>query len=82
MGPVTFYVTKKLKVNPIPFIMIEIFSSNIGGTATLIGDPPNIMIGSASRSRFFKFHTKSTTNRNYYTYSDNVAYIFKLQKKA
>lgn len=55
MGPVTFYVTKKLKVNPIPFIMIEIFSSNIGGTATLIGDPPNIMIGSASGLDFLSY---------------------------
>lgn len=55
MGPVTFYVTKKLKVNPIPFVMIEIFASNIGGTATLIGDPPNIMIGSASGLDFSSF---------------------------
>lgn len=55
MGSVTFYVTKKLKVNPIPFVMIEIFSSNIGGTATLIGDPPNIMIGSASGLDFLSF---------------------------
>ena len=55
MGPVTFFVTKKLKVNPIPFVMTEIFSANIGGTATLIGDPPNIMIGSASGLDFVSF---------------------------
>ncbi len=55
MGPVTFFVTKKLKVNPIPFVMAEIFSANIGGTATLIGDPPNIMIGSASGLDFVSF---------------------------
>ena len=55
MGPVTFFVTKKLKVNPVPFVITEIFSSNIGGTATLIGDPPNIMIGSASGLDFMSF---------------------------
>jgi Na+/H+ antiporter NhaD/arsenite permease-like protein len=45
--PVTFSITKQLKVSPIPFLITEILMSNIGGTATLIGDPPNIMIGSA-----------------------------------
>ncbi|MGC4377716.1 ArsB/NhaD family transporter [Fictibacillus sp. Mic-4] len=44
--PVTFSITRQLNVNPIPYLMTEIFASNIGGTATLIGDPPNIMIGS------------------------------------
>ncbi|MBM3555332.1 MAG: hypothetical protein FJX47_07245, partial [Alphaproteobacteria bacterium] len=44
--PVTFAVTQRLKVNPYPFLFAEIFASNIGGTSTLIGDPPNIMIGS------------------------------------
>src|SRR5699024_1407563 len=45
--PVTFSITKQLNVSPIPFLITEILMSNIGGTATLIGDPPNIMIGSA-----------------------------------
>lgn len=45
--PVTFSITRQLGVNPFPFLMSEVLSSNIGGTATLIGDPPNIMIGSA-----------------------------------
>ncbi|SFA91114.1 MULTISPECIES: ArsB/NhaD family transporter [unclassified Bacillus (in: firmicutes)] len=45
--PVTLSITKQLRVNPIPFLISEIFSSNIGGTSTMIGDPPNIMIGSA-----------------------------------
>lgn len=44
--PVMFKMTSQLKVNPKPFIISQILSSNIGGTATLIGDPPNIMIGS------------------------------------
>ena len=43
--PVTFQITKKLGINPYPYLLIEIFASNIGGTATLIGDPPNILIG-------------------------------------
>lgn len=47
MVPVTFSITRQLRVNPIPFLITEIIASNIGGTATLIGDPPNIMIGSA-----------------------------------
>ncbi|KIL36161.1 membrane protein [Cohnella kolymensis] len=47
MVPVTFSITRQLRVDPIPFLIAQIMSSNIGGTATLIGDPPNIMIGSA-----------------------------------
>ena len=47
IGPVTYTVCKMLEINPIPFFLTEIISSNVGGTATLIGDPPNIMIGSA-----------------------------------
>ncbi|MNI01228.1 Arsenical pump membrane protein [compost metagenome] len=46
--PVTFSITKMLNVNPVPFLLSQIIASNIGGTATLIGDPPNIMIGSAN----------------------------------
>lgn len=45
--PVTFNITSQLKVSPKPFLFAQILSSNIGGAATLIGDPPNIMIGSA-----------------------------------
>lgn len=46
--PIIFSVTDVLKINPIPFLISEILASNIGGTATLIGDPPNIMIGGAT----------------------------------
>ena len=53
IGPMTLTVCKLLDVNPIPFFMTEILASNIGGTATLIGDPPNIMIGSAAGYSFF-----------------------------
>ncbi|HEX9322784.1 MAG TPA: ArsB/NhaD family transporter [Xanthobacteraceae bacterium] len=44
--PVTLAITKELEVPPYPFLVGEVLASNIGGTATLIGDPPNIMIGS------------------------------------
>lgn len=51
--PVTLSITNQLKVNPIPYFISEIFASNIGGTATMIGDPPNIMIGSAVKELTF-----------------------------
>ncbi|MBS2772795.1 ArsB/NhaD family transporter [Anoxybacillus rupiensis] len=47
--PVTFSITRILRVNPVPYLISEVLSSNVGGTATLIGDPPNIMIGSANK---------------------------------
>lgn len=53
--PVTISICSVLEVNPIPVFVAEIFSSNIGGTATLIGDPPNIMIGSAAGLGFMDF---------------------------
>lgn len=43
--PVTLFMTEQLRLNPLPFLISEILASNIGGTATLIGDPPNILIG-------------------------------------
>ncbi|MBP2645828.1 MAG: hypothetical protein H6Q75_1268 [Firmicutes bacterium] len=51
--PVTFSITKQLKVKPTPYLIGQIFASNIGGTATLIGDPPNIMLGSAVKELTF-----------------------------
>ncbi len=53
--PITFSIAKKLEINPISFLITEIFCSNIGGTATLIGDPPNIIIGSAAGFGFMDF---------------------------
>ena len=53
--PVTLAVARQLKVSPIPFLITEIISSNIGGTATLIGDPPNIMIGTKAHLGFMDF---------------------------
>jgi Na+/H+ antiporter NhaD/arsenite permease-like protein len=53
--PVTLVITTELGVPPYPFLFAEIFASNIGGTATLIGDPPNILIGSAAHLSFDDF---------------------------
>jgi Na+/H+ antiporter NhaD/arsenite permease-like protein len=53
--PVTLLITGELRINPYPYLFTEILASNIGGTATLIGDPPNIMIGSAVGLSFNDF---------------------------
>ena len=53
--PITFSITSQLKVDVKPFLISQILASNIGGTATLIGDPPNIMIGSAVGLSFVDF---------------------------
>lgn len=53
--PITLVITDTLKTNPIPFLVPLILVANIGGTATLIGDPPNIMIGSATGLGFNDF---------------------------
>ena len=55
IGPMTLNICKLLKVDPVPYFLTEIMASNIGGTATLIGDPPNIMIGSAAGYGFLDF---------------------------
>ena len=55
VGPMTIAIAKMLEINPVPFLMTQILASNIGGTATLIGDPPNIMIGSAANLSFVDF---------------------------
>ncbi len=55
IAPVTLSVTRRLGVAPYPFLFAEVLASNIGGTATLIGDPPNIIIGSAAHLSFDDF---------------------------
>lgn len=55
IGPMTIVITQILNINPTPFLVTQILASNIGGTATLIGDPPNIMIGSAANLSFADF---------------------------
>jgi len=58
VGPITLFLAARLGMSPMPFIVSEILASNIGGMATLIGDPPNLLIGSAADLGFdaFLFH--------------------------
>lgn len=58
--PITLVITDTLELDPIPFLVPMILIANIGGTATLIGDPPNIMIGSATGLGFLDFITNLT----------------------
>ena len=58
--PITFVVAEKLDINPVPMLITEIISSNIGGTSTLIGDPPNIIIGSKAGFSFMTFINELT----------------------
>lgn len=55
IAPVILYVARTLDVNPIPFLIAGVMASNVGGAATLIGDPPNILIASAADIDFVKF---------------------------
>ncbi len=55
MMPITFVIAKEFDTDPIPFLITEVLASNIGGTATLIGDPPNIIIGTRAGLSFMSF---------------------------
>lgn len=55
MAPVTIFIASALKVDPVPFLITEVLASNIGGAATLIGDPPNIMIASKADLTYVDF---------------------------
>lgn len=55
IAPVTLLVCERLGVNPVPFLLAEVFASNIGGAATLVGDPPNIIIASRAGLSFNDF---------------------------
>jgi len=57
MIPVTIEIAVTLKINPLTLLIPEVFASNVGGTATLIGDPPNILIGSYAKLTFAQFIT-------------------------
>lgn len=58
--PVTFVIAKEFDTDPIPFLIAEVIASNIGGTATLIGDPPNIIIGAKAGLSFMDFLNELT----------------------
>ncbi|OBI94728.1 hypothetical protein A5660_11505 [Mycobacterium alsense] len=55
IAPVTLLVCERLAINPTPFLMAEVFAANIGGAATLVGDPPNIIIASRAGLTFNDF---------------------------
>ncbi len=55
IAPITIFVASRLGLNPVPFFIAEILASNVGGAATLIGDPPNILIASAGKLDFAVF---------------------------
>ena len=55
ISPIVFELSRKLRIDPRPILMSIVFASNIGGTATLIGDPPNILIGTAAHLSFMSF---------------------------
>ncbi|RJQ44052.1 MAG: hypothetical protein C4534_07050 [Gaiellales bacterium] len=55
MAPVTIFIASALKVDPVPYLITEVLASNIGGAATLIGDPPNIMIASKAQLTYMDF---------------------------
>ncbi|PID63482.1 MAG: hypothetical protein CR974_01825 [Gammaproteobacteria bacterium] len=80
IAPVTLLITDSLKVKVFPFFFAEIFASNIGGTATLIGDPPNIIIGSAAKLSFndFLVHTMPVA---LFTMFILVGFVFFLYRK-
>ena len=58
--PVTFVIAKEFDTDPVPFLITEVLASNIGGTATLIGDPPNIIIGAKAGLSFMDFVNELT----------------------
>lgn len=55
LSPILIDAAEEMSMNPIPLLMVEVVASNLGGMATLIGDPPNILIGTAAHLSFFEF---------------------------
>jgi Na+/H+ antiporter NhaD/arsenite permease-like protein len=80
MIPVTIEIALTLKVNPITLMLPEAFASNVGGTATLIGDPPNIMIGSYAKLSFVDF-VKELTEVNIIILAISIVYFIFWYKK-
>lgn len=81
MVPVTFSITRQLKVNPIPYLITEIIASNIGGTSTLIGDPPNIMIGSAVKELTFMQFIYNLTAISFFILIVNIVILALIYRK-
>jgi Na+/H+ antiporter NhaD/arsenite permease-like protein len=79
IAPVTMLIAETLSVSPAPFLICEILASNIGGTATLIGDPPNIMIAGASGLGFnsFLLHLTPVVLVIFFAYLGTVRWLFR-----
>ena len=73
MVPITFLLADALDIDPIPLVIIEIIASNIGGTATLIGDPPNILIAGATGPRSAISSSTSRRSRRSRSWSSPAA---------
>ena len=58
--PITFSLCRTLQINPLPFLLAQVFASNIGGAATVVGDPPNIIIATAADIDFVTFMVNIT----------------------
>lgn len=85
MVPVTFSITRQLRVNPIPYLITEIIAANVGGTATLIGDPPNIMLGSAVKELTFMEFIYNLSAISFFILFVNIAilaFIYRKQLKS
>ncbi|UCH33772.1 MAG: ArsB/NhaD family transporter [Armatimonadota bacterium] len=79
IAPVTILIAEALSISPLPFLISEILASNIGGTATLVGDPPNIMIGSAAGLGFLSFvlNLAPVAAIIFIAYAATVRYLFR-----
>jgi len=84
MVPVTISVFRSIKLSPIPFVIAMVLASNVGGAATLIGDPPNIMIGSAAGIDFnaFIIHMGPTVAISFCVSLLLLRYLFRNELKA
>jgi len=79
LAPVTLLIADELEVDPIPFLLVEVLSSNIGGTATLIGDPPNLLIASKAQLGFtdFLFHLAPAVVVMMIAYTAIIYFVFR-----
>jgi Na+/H+ antiporter NhaD/arsenite permease-like protein len=82
MVPVTFSITRQLGINPIPYLITEIIASNVGGTSTLIGDPPNIMIGSAVKELTFLQFINNLSAISFVVFVMNMVILAFLYRKS
>ena len=79
--PVTFVIARELDISPMPFLITEILASNIGGTATLIGDPPNIIIGSYAGLSFADFLIELTDIVTFILVVTTILLVFMFRKQ-